>query len=178
MSRIGKKPIKIPEGVEVNYKDQVITVKGKKGSLTNTISKPISVKVQKGEIVFTRPNDSNKNKALHGTSRANVANMVEGVTKGFEKKLQLVGVGYRASLQGEKLVLTLGFSHPVEFSPRKDIEVSVPDANHISIKGISKQDVGDFAAEIHNTRSPEPYKGKGIRYDGERVILKEGKSGK
>lgn len=178
MSRIGRKVINVPEGVEVASKGKTVIVKGPKGTLEREIPESITMKVDGKEISFSRPDDSNKNKALHGTTRANVANMVEGVTKGFKKNLELVGVGYRASLQGNKLVLTVGFSHPVDFEAREGLTVSVPDATHISIEGTSKQRVGDLAAEIRGVRPPEPYKGKGIRYEGEVVRRKEGKTGK
>ncbi|WP_439425850.1 50S ribosomal protein L6 [Oenococcus alcoholitolerans] len=178
MSRIGRKVINVPEGVEVASEGKTVIVKGPKGTLEREIPESITMKVDGKEISFSRPDDSNKNKALHGTTRANVANMVEGVTKGFKKNLELVGVGYRASLQGNKLVLTVGFSHPVDFEAREGLTVSVPDATHISIEGTSKQRVGDLAAEIRGVRPPEPYKGKGIRYEGEVVRRKEGKTGK
>lgn len=178
MSRIGNKAITIPAGVEINQEGDQVTVKGPKGEITRSIASVILMNVEESEIKFSRPDDSNRNKALHGTTRANVANMIEGVFKGFKKNLELVGVGYRASMQGDKLVLTVGFSHPVEFEAREGLKVAVPDATHISIEGISKQRVGDFAAEIRGVRPPEPYKGKGIRYQGEIVRRKEGKTGK
>ncbi len=178
MSRIGNKAITIPAGVEIKQEGDQVTVKGPKGEITRSIAPVILMNVEESEIKFSRPDDSNRNKALHGTTRANVANMIEGVSKGFKKNLELVGVGYRASMQGDKLVLTVGFSHPVEFVAREGLKVTVPDATHISIEGISKQRVGDFAAEIRGVRPPEPYKGKGIRYQGEIVRRKEGKTGK
>ncbi|AZZ61360.1 50S ribosomal protein L6 [Oenococcus sp. UCMA 16435] len=178
MSRIGNKAITIPAGVEIKQEGDQVTVKGPKGEITRSIAPVILMNVEESEIKFSRPDDSNRNKALHGTTRANVANMIEGVSKGFKKNLELVGVGYRASMQGDKLVLTVGFSHPVEFEAREGLKVTVPDATHISIEGISKQRVGDFAAEIRGVRPPEPYKGKGIRYQGEIVRRKEGKTGK
>ncbi|ABJ56551.1 50S ribosomal protein L6 [Oenococcus oeni] len=178
MSRIGNKAITIPTGVEIKQEGDQVTVKGPKGEITRSIASVISMNIEGSEAKFSRPDDSNRNKALHGTTRANVANMIEGVSKGFKKNLELVGVGYRASMQGDKLVLTVGFSHPVEFEAREGLKVAVPDATHISIEGISKQRVGDFAAEIRGVRPPEPYKGKGIRYQGEIVRRKEGKTGK
>ncbi|MFT8916696.1 MAG: 50S ribosomal protein L6 [Oenococcus sp.] len=178
MSRIGNKEITVPAGVEVKQDQEIVTVKGPKGEISRPIASEISMAINGNEIKFSRPDDSNRNKALHGTTRANVANMIEGVSNGFKKNLELVGVGYRASKQGDKLVLTVGFSHPVEFAAREGLTVNVPDSVHISIEGISKQRVGDFAAEIRGVRPPEPYKGKGIRYEGEVVRRKEGKTGK
>ncbi|EHN59148.1 50S ribosomal protein L6 [Oenococcus kitaharae] len=178
MSRIGNKEITVPAGVEVKQDQEIVTVKGPKGEISRPIASAISMTINGNEIKFSRPDDSNRNKALHGTTRANVANMIEGVSNGFKKNLELVGVGYRASKQGDKLVLTVGFSHPVEFAARDGLTVNVPDSTHISVEGISKQRVGDFAAEIRGVRPPEPYKGKGIRYEGEVVRRKEGKTGK
>lgn len=178
MSRIGNKTITLPAGVEVSQSGNVVTVKGPKGELSREISDLITMKVEGTEVSFSRPNDSNPAKSLHGTTRANVANMVTGVSEGFKKELELVGVGYRANMQGNKLVLAVGYSHPVEFEAREGLTVATADANHISIEGISKQKVGDLAAEIRAVRPPEPYKGKGIRYVGEYVRRKEGKTGK
>ncbi|MCG0874219.1 50S ribosomal protein L6 [Lactiplantibacillus plantarum] len=178
MSRIGYKVIELPAGVEVSQAGEVVTVKGPKGTLTRNIASDITMTVEGNEVKFTRPSDDYKMKALHGTTRANVNNMVEGVTKGFTKNLQLVGVGYRAQLQGKKLVLSVGYSHPVEFATPENLTVEVPDNTHINIFGIGKQAVGDFAAEVRAVRSPEPYKGKGIRYVDEYVRRKEGKTGK
>ncbi|WP_047999189.1 50S ribosomal protein L6 [Lactiplantibacillus herbarum] len=178
MSRIGNKLIELPTGVEVSQAGEVVTVKGPKGTLTRKISTDITMTVEGNEVKFTRPSDDFKMKALHGTTRANVNNMVEGVVKGFTKNLQLVGVGYRAQLQGKKLVLSVGYSHPVEFTTPENLTVEVPDNTHINISGIGKQAVGDFAAEVRAIRSPEPYKGKGIRYIDEVVRRKEGKTGK
>jgi large subunit ribosomal protein L6 len=179
MSRIGNKVISIPAGVEVSQSGNVVTVKGPKGELSREIAADvITMHVEGTEITFTRANESNPVKALHGTTRANVANMVEGVSEGFKKSLELVGVGYRANMQGNKLVLAVGYSHPVEFEAREGLTVTSPDTNHIDIEGISKQKVGDLAAEIRAVRPPEPYKGKGIRYVGEYVARKEGKTGK
>ena len=178
MSRIGNKVITLPADVEVSQEGTVVTVKGPKGTLSREIAPQITMTVDGSEVTFTRASDDNKTKALHGTTRANVANMVEGVSTGFTKTLKLVGVGYRAAKSGSKLTLSVGYSHPVDFEDREDLTVEVPDALTIKISGISKQKVGDFAAEIRAVRAPEPYKGKGIRYEGEIVRRKEGKTGK
>ncbi|WP_459524487.1 50S ribosomal protein L6 [Leuconostoc lactis] len=178
MSRIGNKVITLPADVEVSQEGTVVTVKGPKGTLSREIAPQITMTVDGSEVTFTRASDDNKTKALHGTTRANVANMVEGVSTGFTKTLKLVGVGYRAAKSGSKLTLSVGYSHPVDFEDREDLTVEVPDALTIKISGISKQKVGDFAAEIRAVRAPEPYKGKGIRYEGEVVRRKEGKTGK
>ena len=178
MSRIGNKVITLPADVEVSQEGTVVTVKGPKGTLSREIAPQITMTVEGSEVTFTRASDDNKTKALHGTTRANVANMVEGVSTGFTKTLKLVGVGYRAAKSGSKLTLSVGYSHPVDFEDREDLTVEVPDALTIKISGISKQKVGDFAAEIRAVRAPEPYKGKGIRYEGEVVRSKEGKTGK
>ncbi|ORI84134.1 50S ribosomal protein L6 [Leuconostoc lactis] len=178
MSRIGNKVITLPADVEVSQEGTVVTVKGPKGTLSREIAPQITMTVEGSEVTFTRASDDNKTKALHGTTRANVANMVEGVSTGFTKTLKLVGVGYRAAKSGSKLTLSVGYSHPVDFEDREDLTVEVPDALTIKILGISKQKVGDFAAEIRAVRAPEPYKGKGIRYEGEVVRRKEGKTGK
>ncbi|MEX0381441.1 50S ribosomal protein L6 [Leuconostoc sp. MS02] len=178
MSRIGNKAITLPTGVEVSQEGTIVTVKGPKGTLSREISSQIAMSVTDNTVAFSRESDDNKTKALHGTTRANVANMVEGVSTGFTKTLKLVGVGYRAAKSGSKLTLAVGYSHPVNFEEREDLTVDVPDALTIKIAGISKQRVGDLAAEIRAVRSPEPYKGKGIRYEGEIVRRKEGKTGK
>ena len=178
MSRIGNKPVEIQAGVEVKQDGNNVTVKGPKGELNREISKDITMKIDGNVISFSRPSDDNKMRALHGTTRANVNNMVDGVVNGFEKKLELVGVGYRAQLKGKTLILNLGYSNPVEMETPEDLKVEVPDNTHINVSGISKQRVGDLAAEIRAVRSPEPYKGKGVRYVGEYVRLKEGKTGK
>ncbi|WP_203649390.1 50S ribosomal protein L6 [Secundilactobacillus yichangensis] len=177
MSRIGYKTVTIPDGVDVKREGNDVTVKGPKGSITRTFSPIITMKVTDGEVNFDRPDNNNKTRALHGTTRANFSNMVDGVTKGFAKTLKLVGVGYRAQLKG-KLILSVGYSNPVEMDVPSTLKVEVPDNNTINISGISKQEVGDFAAEIRAVRSPEPYKGKGIRYENEHISLKEGKTGK
>ncbi|GAT18495.1 50S ribosomal protein L6 [Secundilactobacillus silagincola] len=177
MSRIGYKTVTIPDGVDVKRDGNDVTVKGPKGTITRTFSPIITMTVSDGEVNFDRPDNNNKTRALHGTTRANFNNMVEGVTKGFAKTLKLVGVGYRAQLKG-KLILSVGYSNPVEIDVPSTLKVEVPDNNTINISGISKQEVGDFAAEIRAVRSPEPYKGKGIRYENEHISLKEGKTGK
>jgi len=178
MSRIGKKPVEIPSGVTVTINGDTVTVKGPKGELTRSFNPDINITVEDNIIHVTRPSDSKNHRALHGTTRALLANMVEGVSKGFEKSLELVGVGYRAQKQGKKLVLNVGYSHPVEFEPEEGLEVEVPSNTKIVVKGVSKERVGAFAANIRDVRPPEPYKGKGIRYEGEYVRRKEGKTGK
>lgn len=178
MSRIGNKPVVIPAGVTVDLKDNTVTVKGPKGELTYTFNQNISLEQREGEVVITRPDDSKENKTIHGTTRAVFNNMVVGVTDGFQKELELIGVGYRAQLQGKKLVLNVGYSHPVEFTPEEGIEIEVPSNTKVIVKGYDKQKVGELAANIRGVRPPEPYKGKGIRYVDEFVRRKEGKTGK
>ncbi|MHC9533363.1 50S ribosomal protein L6 [Dellaglioa sp. BT-FLS60] len=178
MSRIGYKEIVLPAGVEVTQEGQMVTVKGPKGELTRKFSNAITMHVEGLSVKFTRESDDKSTRALHGTMRANVNNMVLGVTEGFKKELELIGVGYRAQLQGKKLVLNVGYSHQVDFEERANLKVEVPANTSIIISGISKQEVGDLAAEIRAVRPPEPYKGKGIRYVGEHVRRKEGKTGK
>lgn len=179
MSRIGNSPITIPEKVEVKVEqDNVITVKGPNGTLTRKLNKEITVKVQDSTITFTRASDDKDVRALHGLARALVNNMVIGVTEGFKKVLEINGVGYRASKQGKKLVLALGYSHPVEFEEPEGIKIDVEGQNKIIISGADKELVGQLAAEIRFKRPPEPYKGKGIKYDYEHIRRKEGKSGK
>lgn len=178
MSRIGKKPIEIPAGVNVTLDGNKVTVKGPKGELTREFNKDLTISVEENVLTVTRPSDSKEHRTLHGTTRAILANMVEGVSKGFEKSLELIGVGYRAQKQGNKLVLSVGFSHPVEITPDNGIEIDVPSNTQIVVKGIDKEKVGAFAANIRDVRPPEPYKGKGIRYVGEYVRRKEGKTGK
>lgn len=177
MSRIGKKPISLPAGVEVNIEGNTVTVKGPKGVLSQEIPAEINLVQEDQQLVATRPSDAKQHRALHGLTRALVANMVEGVTKGYEKKLELVGVGYRAQMQGSKLVINIGFSHPVELDPPQGIEFEVPAPTKITVKGIDKQLVGNTAAHIRAIRKPEPYKGKGIKYEGEFVRRKAGKAG-
>ena len=178
MSRIGNKPVVIPAGVTVDLNDNTVTVKGPKGELSYTFNQNISLEQREGEVVFTRPDDSKENKTIHGTTRAVFNNMVVGVTEGFQKELELIGVGYRAQLQGKKLVLNVGYSHPVEFTPEEGIEIEVPSNTKVIVKGYDKQKVGELAANIRGVRPPEPYKGKGIRYVDEFVRRKEGKTGK
>jgi len=178
MSRIGRKPIQVPNGVNVSLDNNVITIKGPKGTLSRTLHGDMKVSYESDVITVERPSDNKLHRALHGTTRSVVANMVNGVTDGYAKNLELVGVGYRASKSGEKLVLNVGYSHPVEFVPENGIEFEVPAQNKIIVKGINKEAVGEIAAKIRAVRPPEPYKGKGIKYEGERIIRKEGKAGK
>lgn len=178
MSRIGKNPIEIPAGVEVKVEGNVVEVKGPLGTLTQEISPEMIVEVQDGVIVVTRPSDSKTHRSLHGLTRTLIANMVEGTTKGYSRSLEIVGVGYRAAKQGNKLVLQLGYSHPIEVEPAPGIEIEVPTPTKITVKGIDKQLVGQTAANIRDFRRPEPYLGKGIRYEGERIRRKAGKAGR
>ncbi len=178
MSRIGKMPIDIPAGVDVKIDGSTVTVKGPKGELTRTVHKNITVTQDGNVLTVTRPNDENLNKSLHGLTRTLVANMVEGVSKGFSKELEVNGVGYRAQKQGNELVLTVGYSHPVTFQEIDGISIEVPGPNKIIISGSDKQKVGQFAAEVREVRPPEPYKGKGIKYADEHIRRKEGKAAK
>jgi large subunit ribosomal protein L6 len=178
MSRIGRKPIPIPNGVNVTVDNSVITVKGPKGTLTRELHKDMRVTVEGNVIKVERPSDNKLHRSLHGTTRSVINNMVNGVTEGFSKSLELVGVGYRASKSGNKLVLNVGYSHPVEIVPEKGIEFEVPSNTKIIVKGIDKELVGITAAKIRSVREPEPYKGKGIKYEDERILRKEGKAGK
>ena len=178
MSRIGKQPIELPEGVEFKLDGNTVTVKGKNGELSRNISPLIDVVVEDNIITVNRRDDLKESRMLHGTTRSIIFNRVEGVSNGFSKKLQIVGVGYRAQLQGSKLVLSLGLSHPVEFETPEGLELEVPTNTEIIIKGADKEAVGALAANIRAVRSPEPYKGKGVRYEGEHVRRKEGKTGK
>ncbi len=175
MSRIGKKPIDVPQGVEITINGSDITVKGPKGTLSRTIDSHITASLENNVLTVNRESDDYK--ALHGLTRTLISNMITGVTAGYEKKLEIAGVGYRAAKQGNKLVLTLGFSHPVEFEDSEDVKIEVPDQNTILVKGIDNQKVGQIAANIRAKKPPEPYKGKGIKYAGERIIRKEGKAG-
>jgi large subunit ribosomal protein L6 len=175
MSRIGRQPVAVPDGVEVTIEPELVTVKGPKGELEERVSREIGVAQENGEIVVTRSTDRGEHRALHGLTRSLIANMVEGVTNGFEKRLEIQGVGYRAQLQGNKLVLALGYSHPVEVNAPEGIDFEVPQPTRITVRGISKQVVGEVAAIIRKQRPPEPYKGKGIRYEGEHVARKVGK---
>lgn len=175
MSRIGKNPIEIPAGVEVKIENNVVTVKGPKGTLTETFLDCVKIAQEGNQIKVSVENEVNGN--IHGLTRTLINNMVIGVTNGFEKTLEVNGIGYRAQKQGKKLVLTLGYSHPVEFEEMDGITLEVPNPNTIVVKGINKQLVGQVAANIREKRQPEPYKGKGIKYAGERIIRKEGKAG-
>jgi len=178
MSRVGKKPIEIPAGVTVTLNNHTVTVKGPKGELTRSFSPDIAINIEENVITITRPSDMKEHRALHGTTRAVIANMIEGVSTGFTRGLELIGVGYRAQKQGNKLVLNVGYSHPVEIEAEAGLEIEVPANTKIIIKGTDKERVGALAANIRGVRPPEPYKGKGIRYEGENVRRKEGKTGK
>ncbi len=175
MSRIGRKPIPVPDGVEVKIEPDLVSVKGPKGELSERIPRDITVAQEGAELIVTRPTDRGEHRSLHGLTRSLVANMVEGVTEGYEKTLEIQGVGYRAALRGSKLTLALGYSHPVEINAPEGISFDVPQPTTVIVKGISKQVVGETAANIRKSRPPEPYKGKGIRYQGEHVIRKVGK---
>ncbi|MNO78908.1 50S ribosomal protein L6 [compost metagenome] len=175
MSRIGKNPIQIPQGVDVKIDGQVITVKGPNGTLTREFLNTVNVVVEDSKIVVTRTSDKYKN--IHGLTRTLISNMVTGVTTGFQKVLEINGIGYKAQKQGNKLVLALGYSHPVEIEEFEGITLEVPAANSIIVKGVDKQVVGQIAANIREKRPPEPYKGKGIKYAGEKIKRKEGKAG-
>jgi large subunit ribosomal protein L6 len=177
MSRIGIKPIVVPAGVEVTVDGNVITVKGPKGQLSQEISKNMTVEVEEGTVKVTRPNDERHNRGQHGLARTLINNMIIGVTTGFEKKLQLVGVGYKAEKKGDTLVMSLGYSHPVEMKDPEGITTECPSQTEVTVKGIDKALVGNYAANIRAWRKPEPYKGKGIKYEGEHIRRKEGKTG-
>ncbi|MBU5425666.1 50S ribosomal protein L6 [Tissierella pigra] len=179
MSRIGLKPINIPAGVEIKINDNnIVEVKGPKGQLAEKISSDMEIKIEDGVLTVARPTDNKKHRSLHGLSRTLISNMIVGVTEGYSKSLEIEGTGYRAAKQGKKLVLTLGYSHPIELEDPAGIEVEVPATNKIIVKGINKQQVGNYAANIREFRKPEPYKGKGIRYSNEVVRRKVGKTGK
>ena len=178
MSRIGRKPIPVPAGVTVEVTDGVVRVKGPKGELTRALRPEIKVEVADGEVRVTRPSDSKTHRALHGLTRALIANMVNGVAEGYRKALELVGVGYRAEKKGKNLVLTVGYSHQVQYPEPEGLTITTPNPTTIVVEGIDKQQVGQAAAEIRSVRPPEPYKGKGIRYAGEQIIRKAGKAGK
>ena len=179
MSRVGKKPIEVPADVTVTIGDNnVVTVKGPKGELTRKFNKDITIVLEDNVVTLSRPSETKDHRTIHGTTRALLANMILGTSKGFERVLELVGVGYRAQLQGQKLVLNVGFSHPVEFTPEDGLSVEVPANTRVIVKGIDKERVGALASNIRQVRPPEPYKGKGIRYEGEKVRRKEGKTGK
>ncbi|OUM95849.1 MAG: 50S ribosomal protein L6 [Paenibacillaceae bacterium ZCTH02-B3] len=178
MSRIGRKPIEIPSGVTVALDNGTITVKGPKGTLTRRLHQDMKVTVDGNVVTVERPSDEKFHRSLHGTTRSIIQNMIDGVTQGFSKSLELVGVGYRVAKSGKKITLNVGYSHPVEFVEENGIEFEVPANNKIIVKGIDKELVGQTAAIIRAVRKPEPYKGKGIRYEGERILRKEGKAGK
>jgi large subunit ribosomal protein L6 len=178
VSRIGKQPIPVPSGVEVKIDGSTLTVKGPKGELTQTFSDVLSISLEDGEILVARPDDSRTARSLHGLTRTLVANMVTGVSQGFSKSLEIVGVGYRAAMKGKDIELQLGFSHPVLVTAEPGITFEVPAPNRITVSGIDKQRVGQVAADIRKWRKPEPYKGKGVRYEGEYVRRKLGKAAK
>lgn len=177
MSRIGRMPITVPAEVNISMEGNTVKVKGPKGELTRDFHPEISISLETDKIVVTRPTDNKNHRSLHGLTRSLLNNMVTGVTKGFEKKLELVGVGYRASKQGNKLILNVGYSQPVEMDPGADLSVEVPAPTKITVMGIDKEKVGTLAANIRAVREPEPYKGKGIKYEGERIQRKAGKAG-
>ena len=178
MSRIGRMPIAVPAGVDVAIDGSTVTVKGPKGTLTGTYNSKMAIEMNDGHITVTRPDDTKENRALHGLTRTLIANMVTGVHTGFKKELEIVGIGYRAALQGKDLVLNVGYSHQVTMTPPEGITIEVPGPNKIVINGSDKQLVGQFASEVRGVRPPEPYKGKGIKYADEVIRRKEGKAGK
>ena len=178
MSRIGRKPVAVPAGVDVKIDGSTVTVKGPKGSLTGTYNSKLSIALEGNEIIVTRPDDEKESRALHGLTRTLIHNMVEGVSNGFSKELEINGIGYRAAMQGTQLVMNIGFSHQVIMDQPEGIKIEVPSPNKIVISGPDKQKVGQFAAEVREKRPPEPYKGKGIKYVDEHIRRKEGKAGK
>ena len=178
MSRIGRKPVVVPAGVEVTVNGNIVTVKGPKGQLEQEISKNLTVEVKEGEVVVTRPTDNREDRSQHGLARTLINNMIVGVTQGFEKKMELIGVGYKAEKKGNTLVMNLGYSHPVEMVDPEGITTEVPKATEIIVRGADKALVGNYAANIRAWRKPEPYKGKGIKYVDEVIRRKEGKTGK
>jgi large subunit ribosomal protein L6 len=178
MSRIGKVPVPVPSGVDITIDGSLVTVKGPKGTLTHTVAEPITIDKADGTVEVKRPNDERISKSLHGLTRTLIANMVQGVTEGYEKKLEIVGTGYRVALKGETLEFALGFSHPVHIKAPEGISFTVDSPTKFAVAGISKQQVGEVAANIRKVRPPEPYKGKGVRYAGEQVRRKAGKTGK
>ena len=178
MSRIGRLPIVVPAGVDVKIDGSTVTVKGPKGTLTGTYNSKMAIEMNDGHITVTRPDDTKENRALHGLTRTLIANMITGVHTGFKKELEIVGIGYRAALQGKDLVLNVGYSHQVTMTPPEGITIEVPGPNKIVINGYDKQLVGQFASEVRGVRPPEPYKGKGIKYADEVIRRKEGKAGK
>lgn len=177
MSRIGNQPMSIPNGVDITLDGHTLTVKGPKGTLSHKLPQSMQVEVTADEVKVTRPSDDKEHKSLHGLTRSLINNMVIGVTKGYSKTLEIVGVGYRAAMKGKNLNLTLGFSHPVIMEPPAGIEFETPEPTKIIVKGADKEVVGQVAAEIRDWRKPEPYKGKGVRYEGEHVRRKAGKTG-
>ncbi|MGE5599400.1 MAG: 50S ribosomal protein L6 [Bacteroidota bacterium] len=178
MSRIGRKPIEIPQGVEVAIDGSVVRVKGPKGELTQAVNPGMRVVLADGRVLVERPSDEKRHRSLHGLTRTLLANMVEGVTKGYSKGLEIEGVGYRAAKSGQKLVLTVGYSHPVEIDPGPGVEFEVPAPTRITVRGLDKQRVGEVAAQVRAVRPPEPYQGKGIHYEKEQIRRKAGKTGK
>ncbi|WP_342388326.1 50S ribosomal protein L6 [Salinicoccus bachuensis] len=178
MSRVGKRIIEIPSDVTVDINGSTVTVKGPKGELVNTFNEEMTYELEDNTLQVVRPSDSKNHRTNHGTTRALINNMVVGVSQGFSRDLELVGVGYRAQMQGKKLVLNVGLSHPVEFEPSEDLSISVDGNTNVKVEGINKESVGALASKIRAVRPPEPYKGKGIRYKGEQVRRKEGKTGK
>ena len=178
MSRIGKKPISVPAGVDVKIDGTTVTAKGPKGTLVETFNKDMIIKLEGSEVIVERPTEDKLHKSLHGLTRTLISNMIEGVTNGYSKTLEIEGIGYRAAKQGTNVVMNLGFSHQVIIPETEDIKLDVPNPNTVVVKGIDKQKVGQYAAEIREKKPPEPYKGKGIRYQGERIIRKEGKAAK
>jgi large subunit ribosomal protein L6 len=178
MSRIGRAPINVPTGVNIGLHERAVTVKGPKGELSLTLADPIEVRIDGSVVTVMRPDDAQRNRQLHGLTRTLIANMVGGVTNGFSRTLEIQGVGYRAQMQGGKLNLQLGFSHPVVVEPPKGLTIAVEGTNKITVSGADKQAVGQLAAQIRGIRPPEPYKGKGIRHEGEHVRRKLGKAGK
>lgn len=178
MSRIGKLPVEIPGGVQVSVEGNTVTVRGPKGSISKKMHPEMLIRVEDNTVVVERPSDDRLHRSLHGLTRSLIQNMVDGVTKGFEKTLVISGVGYRARKQGNKLVLSVGYSHPVEIEPEKGIEIDVPEPTRIVVRGVDKQLVGQVAASIRSVREPEPFLGKGIRYEDEHVRRKPGKAGR
>lgn len=179
MSRIGLKPIEIPAGVTVTVSDDnIVTVKGPKGEISEKLDRAMEISIEDGTLSVKRPTEQKRHKALHGLSRTLIANMIEGVTQGYEKQLEIIGTGYRAAKSGKKLTLNLGYSHPIEMEDPAGIEVEVPGPNQLIVRGIDKQQVGNYAAVLRDLRRPEPYKGKGVRYKDEQVRRKVGKTGK
>ena len=179
MSRIGLKPIEIPAGVTVTVSDDnTVTVKGPKGEISEKLDRAMEISIEDGTLTVKRPTEQKRHKALHGLSRTLIANMIEGVTEGYEKQLEIIGTGYRAAKSGKKLTLNLGYSHPIEMEDPAGIEVEVPGPNQLIVRGIDKQQVGNYAAVLRDLRRPEPYKGKGVRYKDEQVRRKVGKTGK